>query len=393
MRDWSQSARTHAMLHLFFSSLYLSARLWLSALVSPLREGRSLTGALLLVLVWPLFVALQLFHWLGFALDEIFFCRWRKVEVREPIFVIGPPRSGTTHLHHVLAQDPRATTFRLWECLFGLSVTGRRLCGGLARLDGLFGGFAARSIGRLGRRISQGMADVHPLSLDAPEEDFLVMLPLMQCFILVVVFPNAEWLWRVVRLDREIDAAHRGRLMRFYRACVQKHVYVHGPDKRFVSKNASFSGSPQALISTFPDARFLICDRDPVCTVPSQLSSIEPALRLSGFDGIPVSVRQRFLDLMVFYYAHLDRFALEHPVQAVVIDNADLHDRLADSVIAAYERLDLPMDAVFEHGLRIADGQSRSFRSGHRYRLTDFGLSEDGIRTRFSAVYADADAD
>jgi uncharacterized protein YcgL (UPF0745 family) len=235
--------------------------------------------------------------------------------------------------------------------------------------------------------------DVHPLSLTAPEEDFLAMLLPVQCFILVVVFPNAGWLWQIARLDREVDAEQQSRLMSFYKACVQKHLYVYGSEKRFLSKNASFSGSPEALLKAFPEASFLICDRDPLRTVPSQLSSVEPTLRLSGFNEIPVAVRQRFIDLLAFYYDHLERFAREHPGKSVIIENSDLHDHLAESVIAAYQHLDLSLDAAFEQSLRIADEQSRSFRSAHSYRLADFGLSEEGVRASFPGVYAHADAD
>src|SRR6056297_1667917 len=123
------------MLRLFASSLYLSVRLWLAVLASPVREGRSVGGALLVALAWPGFVVLQLLHWLGFVLDDVFFRCWRDAEVREPLFVLGPPRSGTTHLHQVLSQDPETTTFQLWECLFGVSVVGRRLALAFAQLD------------------------------------------------------------------------------------------------------------------------------------------------------------------------------------------------------------------------------------------------------------------
>jgi hypothetical protein len=356
-------------------------------LVSPLREGRSLRGALLIALGWPVFMVLQLVHWAGFALDEILFPGWKTVQVRKPVFVLGPPRSGTTHLHHVLARDPSTTTFRLWECLFGLSVSGRRLLLLLGAVDRRIGRPLARLGGFLGARLGAGMSDVHPLALVAPEEDFLTLLPAMQCFILITVFPNADWLWRTVRLDRQVAADERARLMRFYAACVKKHLYVHGADKRFLSKNASFSGSPESLLTVFPDACFFACHRDPVATVPSQLSSIEPALRLAGFNGVPLAVRNRLIELLVFYYRHLASVAKLRPGQWVNVANQDLHQCLAETVVAGYRRLGLPIEPAFEQALAEADRQSRSFRSGHRYRPADYGLTDQGIRRRFAAVY------
>ncbi len=375
------------MFRLFLSSLLLSSRVWLSVLVSPLREGRSMLGALLIAVAWPFFVLVQLLHWAGFALDEILFPDWKKVVVRKPVFVLGPPRSGTTHLHHVLAKDPSTTTFRLWECLFGLSVSARRLLLMLASLDRRIGSPAAR-LGRfLGARFGAGMADVHPLALDAPEEDFLTLLPAMQCFILITVFPNADWLWTTARLDREVAPDERDRLMRFYAACVQKHLYVHGTEKRFLSKNASFSGSPESLLTVFPDACFFACQRDPMATVPSQLSSIEPALRMAGFDGVPVAVRDRLIDLLVFYYRHLADVAQSCPEQWVTVANQALHQHLAETVLAGYRRFGLPIGPAFEQALAEADRHSRSFRSSHRYRPADFGLTGAAIRRRFAAVY------
>lgn len=372
---------------LFFSSLVRAVFVWLAAFVSPWTEGRSLSGSLLVIAAWPFFCVLQLLHWIGFALDEVFFRGWRRVEVRQPLFVLGPPRSGTTHLHHVLSLDERTSTFRTWECLFGLSVTGRMLLLGLGRIDRL----AGRPFGRLGRwlekRFLGGMDDVHPFAMDAPEEDFLALTPVMQCFILVVVFPQAGWLWRTARLDVEPGEADRKRLMRFYRACVQKHMYVFGADKRFLSKNASFSGMAESLLETFPDARIVATTRDPKKTVPSQLSSIQPALAAVGFDPIGPALRDRFVEQLRFYYLHLEDLARDRADQIVVIDNDELRDNLEAVVRASFAALDLDLSPQFAAALAEAGRRSRSFSSKHAYTLEEYGLSESTIEERFDAVY------
>lgn len=352
-------------------------------------ERRRWRGYATVVLAWPFFVVLQLLHWVGFALDDVLYRGWRRVEVREPVFVLGPPRSGTTHLHHVLSADRRTTTFRLWECLFGLSVTGRRIGLGLSRVDRRIG----RPIGRLVdagvRRLAAGMDDVHPFSPDAPEEDFLALMPTVQCFILVVALPRAEWLWRTARLDEAADPRTRKRLMAYYRACVQKHLYVHGGSgRRFLSKNASFSGMAEALLETFPDARILACTRDPKQTVPSQLSSIQPGLRAAGFDEVPGDLSRRFLDLLRYYYLHLDALAERRPDRVFVIANEDLRDRLDSAVTVAYRALGLELTPEFAASLQRQAAASRGFRSGHRYSLAQYGLSEAEIERQFSEVYA-----
>jgi len=372
---------------LFFSSLVRGFGVWCATFASPWTEGRSLRGALLVVLAWPLFCFLQLLHWLGFALDEVFFRGWRRVEVRRPLFVLGPPRSGTTHLHHVLSLDEQTTTFRAWECLFGLSVTGRMLLLGLGRIDRLLGQPFGRAGGWLGRHLLADMDDVHPFAMDAPEEDFLALMPVMQCFILVVVFPRAGWLWRTARLDTDADDARRRRLMRFYRACVQKHVYVFGADKRFLSKNASFSGMAESLLEAFPDARILATTRDPKKTVPSQLSSIRPGLAAVGFDRISPALRDRFVEQLLFYYLHLEAVARAHPDRIAVIDNDQLRDNLEIVVRGSFAALDLDMSPQFADALVEASRRSRGFSSKHAYTLEEYGLSEAMVEKRFAAVY------
>lgn len=363
------------------------ARLWAQAALSPATEGRRPLTALLLVLAWPLFCLLQLAHWLGFLVDEIVFRGWRKVEVREPLFVLGPPRSGTTHLHRVLSHDQSTTTFRMWECLFGLSVTGRKLLLGLGRADRALGRPLGRAGGWFWRRFLAGMDDVHPFSLNAPEEDFLALMPAMQCFILAVAFPRAEWLWRTARLDEAIDAAARRRLMRFYRACVMKHLYVHGTGRRFLSKNASFSGMAESLLEAFPGARIVACTRDPKKTVPSQLSAIGPGLRASGFDRMPEALRDRFVELLKFYYLHLERLSRARPGQVAVVDNSALHADLRRTVAGAFGQLGIGLDDAFSSTLERLDRESRAFTSAHAYTLEEFGLTAEEIELRFAEVY------
>ena len=375
------------MWKLFLASNVRFLKLWLQTWSTAGEPSRRWPHRLLLFLVWPLFVLLQLVHWLGFLLDEVFFRGYRNVVIRRPLFVVGPPRSGTTHLHHVLSGDADTTTFSTWECLFGLSVTARKCCRALARVDRFIGRPAGRLIDWLERRLLSSMQDVHPFRLDAPEEDFLAFMPLAQCFILVVVFPEAAWLWRTARLDDDMDASEREQWAGWYRRCVQKHLYVFGPHKTFLSKNASFSGSVETLLHAFPDASLIVCSRDPIKTVPSQLSSLMPGLHAVGFKRLDKAFRDRIIELLMFYYLHLHRVAQTHSTQMAFVDNDALRNDLADTVKTAFAHLGRPLSDEFSASLQQADRKSRNSRSGHRYRLEAFELNEQALIDRFADVY------
>ena len=385
----TRASRAPAILvTLFLKSLRRYLALLLQLVTSPRRDGRRLAGFLLLLAATPLVIAMQLLHWLTFLLDEIFYRGYRSVLVREPLFVLGPPRTGTTHLHRVLSADPNTTTFRTWECLFGLSVSSRKLLLALARLDRALGRPAGRLGAWLGRRLTGSMDDIHPVGLDDPEEDLLCLLPLAACFLLVIPFPRAAWLWDIARFDTALGKDEKRELLGWYRRCIQKHLYVFGADKRFLSKNASFSGMAAALLTEFPDARILYTSRDPRAAVPSQLSSLRPALEACGFPEYPGELRDAIVDLLRYYYEHLYEVASRHRDRMALLYNEDLKNDLSATVVAALNSVGLAVDDGFRDSLLIMSAESREHRSAHRYTPEQFELSDELIASHFERVYA-----
>ncbi|HSM30640.1 MAG TPA: sulfotransferase [Woeseiaceae bacterium] len=376
------------LVKLFLKSLRRYLALLVQLVASPRRDGRRAGGFLLVLAASPLVIAVQLLHWLAFLLDEVFYRGYRDIAIREPLFVLGPPRTGTTHLHRVLAADPQTTTFQTWECLFGLSVSSRKLLLALARLDRAMGRPAGRVGSWLGRRLLAPMDDIHPVALTDPEEDFLCLLPLAACFLLVIPFPRAAWLWDIARFDTRLGEDEKRELLDWYRHCIQKHLYVFGADKRFLSKNASFSGMAEALLAAFPDARILYTSRDPRAVVPSQLSSLRPALEACGFAEYPGELRDGLVDLLRYYYEHLFEVAARNPDRMALLYNDDLQNDLSATVVASLGSVGLDVGDGFMDELAAMSAASREHQSDHRYSPEQFGLSDDMIVAQFARVYA-----
>jgi len=333
-------------------------------------------------LVW---VALQ---WLGLLLDELLFPAYRHVAVR-PVFIVGPPRSGTTLLHRTLALDEaRFTTLRTWELLLAPSICARRLLLALAALDRALGAPAARRLQALERRLHERTAGIHALGLNAPEEDFLALLPAGACFLAVLALPGAATLWRLVRFDQEVPAAERTRILAFYRLCLQRHLYVFGRGRLLLSKNPSFSGWTRSLRSTFPDARFVVCLRDPAAALPSQVAALAPAWRLLHGGALPQALQERFIAMMRHYYEALlgpgpsappsrwARAPLEHSVQD-----------LSAAVQRIYGELHLCAGTDFPARLTAAARSARGHRSGTHATLGTIGLDHERLAGEFSAYY------
>ena len=378
------------MILLFLQSLARLASLLVLALLSLFDSRLRVRGRLLVLIVTPLFVAVQLVTWLFVLIDEIFFAAYRRVDVRSPLFVIGPPRTGTTFLHHVLAEDERTTTFKLWECLFGVTITGKRIVQGIVAIDRVTGHRIGRALGAAGRRLFSAMDDVHPLALDTPEEDFLLLLPTATCFLLVVPYPRAGWLYRYARFDRALSGQERKRHLDWYRRCIQKHLYVYGADKQFLSKNASFAGWSDSLLDAFPDARLLCTWRDPVEAVPSQLSSLRPAFETFGYRGMDHAFKERLVRLTEFYYRHLDAVRRASPDRTALITTEALRADLPGTVRDAMRQVGLEVSESLDAALEARAARSREHQSAHRYTLAEFGLSSKLIESRFRGTGPDA---
>ena len=343
---------------------------------------------LVMLVFLPLFALVQAIHWIGFLLDDVLFRGWRQVQVREPLFVLGVPRSGTTKLHEVLAKDDQYTTFSTWECLFALSVTERRFWLGLSRIDTLIGRPGARVLSWIERRIFAALDDVHAMSLTTPEEDYFALMPILSCFILALPFPGFEHIWRIGRFDQALPDAERQRILDFYEASLKKHLYVHGAHKRLLSKNAAFAPLAGSLAERFQDARFIVCLRDPLETVPSQLSSIADGLAFFGVPPDSAPVRDRLVAQLAFYYENLDALRRRLPPERhAALGMAELRAGLAPALERIYDKLGLALSPAFAATLAAEQASARRYRSSHHYSLEQFGLDAAEIRRRFAAAY------
>lgn len=378
------------MLAAFFHSCKLLLALsWQTIVSAPLGcGGGRLRRAMVMLGFLPAFTLLQGIHWLGFLGDELLFRGYRRVRIKAPLFVVGPPRSGTTFLHRVLSEDVQFTTLRTWECLFAPSITERRLWLALARVDGWLGRPVARQVQRLEQRLFARLDGIHMMSLTAPEEDYLALTPIFACFILVLPFPFAEFIWRMGTFDRDMDDAEKRLVMGYYKACLQKHLYVHGPHKRLLSKNASFSPLVGSLRETFPDCRIICCMRDPVETVPSQLSALRDGIALFGHDPCDRALRDRLTEQLAFYYDNLLARLIPAPrQQRVFVPMSALQHSLQRTLASIYHRLGIALSEDMSHYLRSATRAARQYRSSHSYSLADFGLDVITVTRRFANVY------
>ena len=349
-------------------------------------RGGRLVLLVLLAFGIPLVAA---FHALCMALDRLLFPGFRRVEVREPVFVVGHARSGTSLLHELLARDgERFSTFLTWE-LFLPAIVQKKLVRGLGRLDRAWlGGAVDRRIKAWEDRAFARGREMHPMSLTRPEEDEFLFAASCASGVWVLLFPywrELDYLYYTDQMPRR----RRQRLLRFYRGCVQRQLYLNGAEKVHLSKNPTFCGKVESLIEAFPDARFVVCMRTPYDTIPSLLKLVTRNWKAAGCRPERMEDSRRVLAEQSFHsYRHPLEVLARHPeVRRAVVDYRALVEAPKRTVLEVYGRLGLPVSPAYEKALDAEEARSRSHRGEHVYSLGEFGLEPGELRARLGDLF------
>ncbi|MBN2797877.1 MAG: sulfotransferase [Deltaproteobacteria bacterium] len=299
--------------------------------------------------------------------------------IRRPILILGNPRSGTTFLHRFLHQHRVATGVPLWRMLFpSLTV-----------------GALVRPLLPLLERVSPARhhaATAHKTSLTAVETDEAALLfRFFDGFFLYAFF----WAFDEEDAMDQFDPRVRdtsARDLSWWRTLWSRTLAGEG-GARILAKPFSLNARPDAIFEAFPDAKVLYLVRDPVATIPSGMSLVTSALQGSvGFWQQPEALRQRHMErlyrgLTMLYTRFLEHLDSLPRGQVMVVTYPRMmgdFEGLMEEVLAF---LEVEPDAALRQAIADRAAAQRQWKSGHRYDLERFGLTEERIRQDLADVY------
>ena len=209
-----------------------------------------------------------------------------KIE-KEPVFIVGHWRSGTTHLHNILCQDPQMAYVTTFQSVFPdtlFNKVGRFVFEGFARI--LIPGTRKGDNVVLGTSLPQ-------------EEEFAVGDKTAISFYYFWMFPRSlkRFYDQCIRFKGMDDNVIRS-WKNDYKLLISKALH-NTKRERFLSKNPPNTGRIKVLLEMFPNAKFIHIHRNPVEVYLSThhfFNKMLPHLQLQSID--PVKLEK---DIIVLY--------------------------------------------------------------------------------------------
>ena len=165
-----------------------------------------------------------------------------------PIFITGLPRSGTTFLHGLLAEDPLNRAPRIWEAIYP-HPEHRAAEFGAGRMK-------VELQLRIFNRLSPGIRNLHPIEANAPEECIEITSQVFRS-------PRYDDVYRAPSYRAWLDASGFDEGYQFLARFLR---HLQGPGeapRRWILKSPEHVFSIDALTRVFPDAKLVFVHRDP----------------------------------------------------------------------------------------------------------------------------------
>ncbi len=304
----------------------------------------------------------------------------RDETIVEPVFVIGPPRSGTTVLHRHLGALAGHRVARGWEFTRPLPPPDPDTYDQDPRIHQ-----TADEL-EFPQAVATGLRSIHTYSAQMPKECLSAMAFAARTeeFISRYNVPAyVEWL-------RACDMTPAYEMHKRILRVLQQRM----PPARWVLKSPVHLQAVPTLVATYPDASFIVTHREPEEFLAS-VSSLVATLRSAFSNSVDtVAIGNYHQDL---YQRSLNALA-DHVDQGVLPIERTIHvafkDLVADTpTVVGTICANLGIDAAANRAsMGIVAKEAREDSAGaHKYQPADFGLNNadmtrsfDRYRTRFN---------
>jgi hypothetical protein len=291
--------------------------------------------------------------------------------IETPLFIIGLPRTGTTALSHLLAADHTNRSLLAWEANESIPPPTRATYATDPRFE------RAKNEPTGAESLNPGFKAIHYDPPDMPIECSVIMAQHFQSPTWSVLFNVADYDAWMIAADATHTYEHHRQVLRVLQS--------HNPG-RWQLKTPAHCWYLDALVATYPDARFVMTHRDPV-RVTGSVCSLARSLSGTFTDADhTAAIAAHWPELIAVMLDRVGEFRTRNGDDRFYdMRYADLTGDPVGAVRSLYEHFGMEWDTQTETSLRDHASVHRQNRFGvHTYTLEEFGLEAGAIRARLS---------
>jgi hypothetical protein len=289
-------------------------------------------------------------------------------KIPKPVFITGLPRTGTTLLHSLLAQDTDIFAAPLtWEVIYPSAAQGE---------DRLRIRWTESQL-KWFELLVPGLKTIHPVAAELPQECVAIM---SHCF----MSEEFDTMFDLPGYESWVEGQDQRETYAFHKRFLQ-HLRRGAPEHRFVLKAPAHLRSVEAILDVYPDAHIIHTHRHPAQVVPS-LSSLIVTLKgafsynINPIESGPGAVDYCLRNLRKFFPS-LERLS---PNAYTDVAYLDLVRNPIGVVRQIYARLGEQLSPEAEAKMQRFLGENPQGKWGrHKYSLPDFGLQPEAIDEQF----------
>jgi hypothetical protein len=297
--------------------------------------------------------------------------------IARPIFISGLPRSGTTFLHSLLAEDPANLVPRVWQLIHPYPPlnSGRHADSRQKRV--------ARQL-RLFGFLAPNFRRMHPIDAASPQECSEITAHVFASlrFDTTYHIPSyRHWLDETGHLDA----------YRFHKRFLQHLQHQAGGGGRWVLKCPDHVFALAAIREVYPDARLVFVHRDPLAVLLSVARLTETLRRpfTRSLDRIEIGRQDsdRWLTATEAMIAAAQEQSFA--VQILHVHYLELVSNPVGTVAALYQHFgDTLEPAAAARIARLVEARPNGGYGAHGSRLEEYGLDAELERARYARYMA-----
>ncbi|MCU1368779.1 MAG: hypothetical protein JWN39_4418 [Ilumatobacteraceae bacterium] len=293
-----------------------------------------------------------------------------------PVIVTGSPRAGTSVMHELLALLPGTRAPLAWEYWWPAPPPTPNADG--ETVDDPRIPLADRDV-RLSASLNPSFDGMHVQGARVPREDPSAMLMTFRSDVLAAHYPTPSYgAWLATCDMRPAYEYHR---------LVLQLLQRRHPDRTWVLKAPSHLAHLPLLLDMYPDARVVVCHRDPLAMI-SSVTSLTATLRWGHAESVDYHALAR--ENMAQFGRNLDavlaarRSGLLTDGQVVDVRFDEFVRDQAGVVTSIARHFGLDDAGLGERVAHHLDGKPAAKSGSHQHSIDDLGLDIDSERKRFA---------